>query len=158
MFLVSAMGVVAGTGVVETYEESGIVVIQRWWRRVRHTIPELLAMIRKDTEVEKVVAVEKLDGLARDSADNRVAINQTTRAIAALLMQVGDGTRAQMWAVAYTLQSLALSVLNRVPIPEALVAVNSNGTDSQRGKAGDAPAEVDWRPGEVDVWRCTWRP
>ena len=68
------MDVVAGTGVVETYEELDIVVIQRRWRRVRHTILELLAMVSKGIEVEKVVAAEKLDGLARDSADNRVAI------------------------------------------------------------------------------------
>ena len=88
------MDVVAATGVGEIYEESHIVVIQRWWRRARHTIPELLAMVSKGSAVEKVVAAEKLDGLARDSADNRVTIGQATGTIAALVMQVGDGTSA----------------------------------------------------------------
>ena len=136
------MDVVAATGVGEVYEESHIVIIQRWWRRARHTIPELLTMVSKGTAVEKVVAAEKLDGLARDSADNRVAIGQATGSIAALVMQVGDGTSAQTWVVAYTLHALAWSAVNRVPIIEALMGLASNGTDSHRQNAGDAMGAV----------------
>ena len=53
-------------------------------------------------------------------------------------MQVCDGTRAQRWAAAYTLQSLAWSALNRVPNIGALVELVSNSTDFQRENAGDA--------------------
>jgi hypothetical protein len=146
LLFVGAMGVLAATGVDEVYEESDIVVIQRWWRRARHTIPVLLAMITKGTALKKVVAAKKLDGMARDSDDNRVAIGQATGAIAALVVQVGDGTSAQSWAAAYTLQALAWSAVNRVPIIQALMGLASHGTDSQRQNAGDAlgaVAEVD---------------
>jgi site-specific DNA-cytosine methylase len=123
-----------------------IVVIQRWWRRARHTIPVLLAMITKGTALKKVVAAKKLDGMARDSDDNRVAIGQATGAIAALVVQVGDDTSAQTWAAAYALQALAWSAVNRVPIIQALMGLASHGTHSQRQNAGDAlgaVAEVD---------------